>query len=153
MAGPGRYHRRGRLPDNVGMKFSISTRGFNDILDITPQVRQICGSSNVRDGVANVFVVGSTAALSTIEYEPGAVEDLKRALERIAPMDAVYQHNEAWHDGNGYAHLRAALMKPSLSIPIDGSELALGTWQQVILIDFDNRPRKRTVYVQVTAAT
>jgi secondary thiamine-phosphate synthase enzyme len=141
-----------RHVDNVGMKISVSTQGFNDILDITPQVRQACGGSKARDGVAHLFVVGSTAALSTIEFEPGAVEDLKQALERIAPMDAVYQHNEAWHDGNGYAHLRAALMKPSLSIPIEGGELVLGTWQQVILIDFDNRPRKRTVFVQVTAA-
>jgi secondary thiamine-phosphate synthase enzyme len=134
------------------MKFSVSTRGFNDILDITPQVRQACTRSEVLEGVAHLFVVGSTAALSTIEYEPGAVQDLKNALERIAPIDAVYQHNEAWHDGNGYAHLRAALMKPSLSIPIEGGELMLGTWQQVILIDFDNRSRKRTVYVQVAAA-
>jgi secondary thiamine-phosphate synthase enzyme len=140
------------LLDNVDMKFSISTRGFNDILDISPQVRQACARSEVREGVAHLFVVGSTAALSTIEYEPGAVQDLKDALERIAPMDAVYQHNEAWHDGNGYAHLRAALMKPSLSIPIEGGELMLGTWQQVILIDFDNRSRKRTVVVQVTEA-
>ena len=134
------------------MKISVSTRGFNDILDITPQVRQVCASAKVDEGVAHLFVVGSTAALSTIEYEPGAVADLKDALERIAPMDAVYQHNEAWHDGNGYAHLRAALMKPSLSIPIEGGDLLLGTWQQVILIDFDNRPRKRTVVVQVTEA-
>jgi len=134
------------------MKISVSTRGFNDILDITPQVRQACAGSKVRDGVAHLFVVGSTAALSTIEFEPGAVQDLKEALERIAPMDAVYRHNEAWHDGNGYAHLRAALMKPSLSIPIEAGELMLGTWQQVILIDFDNRPRTRTLYAQVTPA-
>ncbi len=134
------------------MKISVETRGFNDILDITAQVREACGGGKVREGVAHLFVVGSTAALSTIEFEPGAVRDLKEALERIAPMDAVYHHNEAWHDGNGYAHLRAALMKPSLSIPIEGGYLMLGTWQQVILIDFDNRPRKRTVVVQVTAA-
>jgi secondary thiamine-phosphate synthase enzyme len=140
------------MPDNVDMKISVSTRGFNDILDITPQVRDACAGREVREGVAHLFVMGSTAALSTIEYEPGAVQDLKEALERIAPMDAVYQHNEAWHDGNGYAHLRAALMKPSLSIPIEGGDLVLGTWQQVILIDFDNRPRNRTVYVQVTTA-
>lgn len=130
----------------------MPTRGFNDIIDITSQVRRACASSKVSEGVAHLFVVGSTAALSTIEYEPGAVQDLKDALERIAPMDAVYQHNEAWHDGNGYAHLRAALMKPSLSIPIEGGELMLGTWQQVILIDFDNRSRQRTIYVQVTPA-
>jgi secondary thiamine-phosphate synthase enzyme len=134
------------------MQFSVSTRGFNDILDITPQLRSLCAQSSIREGVANLFVAGSTAALSTIEYEPGAVQDLKDALERIAPMGARYKHNEAWHDGNGYAHLRAALMKPSLAIPIVGGELVLGTWQQVILIDFDNRPRQRTIYAQITAA-
>ena len=134
------------------MELHLSTRGFNDIIDITPPLRKALQAKSVQEGVAHVFVVGSTAALSTIEYEPGAVEDLRQALERIAPMDAPYRHNEAWHDGNGYAHLRAALMKPSLSIPIVAGELALGTWQQVILIDFDNRPRQRTILVQVTAA-
>jgi secondary thiamine-phosphate synthase enzyme len=134
------------------MELHFSTRGFNDIVDITPQVRDACDRKKVNDGVAHLFVVGSTAALSTIEYEPGAVQDLKDALERIAPMSADYRHNQAWHDGNGYAHLRAALMKPALSIPIVSGELALGTWQQVILIDFDNRPRQRTVHVQITAA-
>lgn len=134
------------------MEFTVSTRGFTDILDISPQVRRACEETNVTEGVAHVFVVGSTAALSTIEYEPGALQDLKDALERIAPMDADYKHNEAWHDGNGYAHLRAALMKPSLSIPIVGGKLILGTWQQVILLDFDNRPRTRTIHVRLTAA-
>ena len=132
------------------MEFIVSTRGFTDILDITSQIRNACEAARVEEGVAHVFVVGSTAALSTIEYEPGAVADLKEALERIAPMDADYKHNEAWGDGNGFAHLRAALMKPSLSIPIVGSRLTLGTWQQVILLDFDNRPRTRTIQVQVT---
>lgn len=134
------------------MEVHVSTRGFNDVIDLTAEVRRACEDSRVSDGVASVFVVGSTAALSTIEYEPGAVQDLKDALERIAPMKADYRHNEAWHDGNGYAHLRAALMKPSLSIPIVAGQLVLGTWQQVILIDFDNRPRDRTIHVQVTAA-
>ena len=96
--------------------------------------------------------MGSTAALSTIEYEPGAVADLKDALERIAPMEGRYKHNEAWHDGNGYAHLRAALMKPSLSIPLVAGRLLLGTWQQVILLDFDNRPRTREIHLQVSEA-
>ena len=140
------------LPDNVGMKFSVSTRGFTDIVDITLEARQACARAEIENGVAHLFVVGATAALSTIEYEPGAVQDLKDALDRIAPMDAVYKHNEAWHDGNGYAHLRAALMKPSLSIPVEDGELMLGTWQQIILLDFDNRPRKRTIYVQVSEA-
>ena len=132
------------------MEFTVSTRGFTDILDITSQIRNACETAGVEEGVAHVFVVGSTAALSTIEYEPGAVADLTEALERIAPMDAEYKHNEAWGDGNGFAHLRAALMKPSLSIPIVGGRLTLGTWQQVILLDFDNRPRTRTIQVQVT---
>ena len=131
------------------MEFKVDTQGFTDILDVTPEVRRIAAEAEVPNGVAHLFVVGSTAALSTIEYEPGAVADLKDALERIAPMDAHYKHNDAWHDGNGYAHLRAALMKPSLSIPIVGRQLALGTWQQVILLDFDNRPRKRTIHVQI----
>lgn len=134
------------------MEFTVSTRGFTDIIDISAQIRRACETSNVTEGVAHVFVVGSTAAVSTIEYEPGAIQDLRDALERIAPMDAEYKHNEAWHDGNGYAHLRAALMKPSLSIPILKGKLMLGTWQQVILLDFDNRPRTRTIHVQVTAS-
>ena len=134
------------------MVLTVPTRGFNDIIDISGEVRRVCESSNVAEGVAHLFVVGSTAALSTIEYEPGAVEDLKDALERIAPLDADYKHNEAWHDGNGYAHVRAALMKPSLSIAIVDGQLALGTWQQIILMDFDNRPRTRMIHVQVTTA-
>ncbi len=134
------------------MKLTVPTRGFTDIIDITGQVQQACAESSVDNGVAHLFVVGSTAALSTIEYEPGAVADLKDALERIAPMEGRYKHNEAWHDGNGYAHLRAALMKPSLSIPLVAGRLLLGTWQQVILLDFDNRPRTREIHLQVSEA-
>ncbi len=133
------------------MKFSVSTKGFTDILDITGNVRIAASTSGVKDGVVHVFVDGSTAALSTIEFEPGAVRDLKEALERIAPTSAPYHHNEAWGDGNGYAHLRAALMKPSLSVPMEGGQLLLGAWQQVVLLDFDNRPRRRTVHVRVAA--
>jgi len=140
------------VSDNTGMRFTVSTQGFTDILDITPQLEQACEQSGVDEGAAHVFVVGSTAALSTIEYESGALQDLRDALERVAPMDAAYKHNEAWHDGNGYAHLRAALMKPSLSIPVMEGRLMLGTWQQVILLDFDNRPRTRTICVQITRA-
>ena len=134
------------------MRLTVTTHGFTDIVDITDQVHQACRRSGTAQGVAHLFVVGSTAALSTIEYEPGAVTDLKDALERIAPIDGHYKHNEAWQDGNGYAHLRAALMKPSLSIPIVDGNLQLGTWQQVILLDFDNRPRTREIHVQVTEA-
>lgn len=134
------------------MTFTVSSQGFTDVIDITREICEAAARRNVADGVAHVFVEGSTAALSTIEFEPGAVRDLKEALDRIAPMDGHYHHNEAWGDGNGYAHLRAALMKPSLSIPIARGELRLGTWQQVVLLDFDNRPRRRTIHVQVTAS-
>ena len=134
------------------MTFGVSSQGFTDVIDVTQEIREAAARSNVAEGVAHVFVEGSTAALSTIEFEPGAVRDLKEALDRIAPMNSQYHHNEAWGDGNGYAHLRAALMKPSLSIPISGGKLGLGTWQQVILLDFDNRPRQRTIHVQVTAS-
>ena len=133
------------------MTFSLRTRGHTDIVDITARVRDVAARKGVNEGIAHVFVGGSTAALSVIEYEPGAIRDLKEALDRIAPSDAHYHHNEAWGDGNGYAHLRAALMKPSLSIPIEGGQLRLGTWQQIIVLDFDNRPRSRTIHVQISA--
>src|ERR1051325_836072 len=134
------------------MELAFSTRGFNDILNITPEVGRAIEKASVHRGVAHLFVSGSTAALTTIEFEPGAVEDLKRALEQIAPMNASYAHNEAWNDGNGYAHLRAALLKPDLCIPIESGRLLLGTWQQIVLMDFDNRPRQRKVVLTVTAA-
>ena len=114
------------------------------VSEIRPQVSGII--------LKHLFVEGSTAALSTIEYEPGALADLQRALEQIAPMNADYAHNAAWGDGNGYAHLRAALLKPDLCVPIRCGNLALGTWQQIILIDFDNRPRERRVLATITAA-
>lgn len=134
------------------MELKFSTQGFNEILDITPDVQKAVGKTGVREGVAHLFVTGSTAALTTIEYEPGALADLRRALEQIAPMKGEYAHNEAWHDGNGYAHLRAALLQPDLSVPIEDGKLALGTWQQIILIDFDNRPRQRKISLTVTEA-
>ncbi len=134
------------------MELQFSTQGFNEILDITPEVQKAVGKTGVREGVAHLFVTGSTAALTTIEYEPGALADLRRALEQVAPMNGVYAHNEAWHDGNGYAHLRAALLQPDLCVPIEGGQLALGTWQQIILIDFDNRPRQRKISLTVTEA-
>jgi secondary thiamine-phosphate synthase enzyme len=134
------------------MELRFSTQGFNEIRDITPDVQKAIGKAGLREGVAHLFVSGSTAALTTIEYEPGALKDLQRALDQIAPMDASYAHNEAWGDGNGYAHLRAALLKPSLCIPIQEGRLSLGTWQQIVLIDFDNRPRQRKVLLTLTAA-
>ena len=134
------------------MELRFSTKGFNEILDITSQIQKAVQQSGLKNGVAHLFVSGSTAALTTIEYERGALADLQRALDQIAPMNAEYAHNEAWGDGNGYAHLRAALLKPDLCVPVHGGNLALGTWQQIVLIDFDNRPRQRTVLVTMTEA-
>jgi secondary thiamine-phosphate synthase enzyme len=135
------------------VELNFTTKGFNQILDITPQVTEAVRGAKVERGVAHLFVKGSTAALTTIEYEQGALSDLQRALEQIAPMNAEYAHNERWGDGNGYAHLRAALLKPDLCVPIRGGKLALGTWQQIILIDFDNRPRKREILLTITEST
>jgi secondary thiamine-phosphate synthase enzyme len=134
------------------MRLEFSTQGFNQILDITAKVADAVRAAEIQRGVAHLFISGSTAALTTIEYEPGAVEDLKRALDQIAPMNGEYAHNEAWGDGNGYAHLRAALLKPDLCIPFENGRLMLGTWQQIVLLDFDNRARQRTVLLTLTAA-
>jgi len=131
------------------MKFTISTKGFNDIIDISDRVSEIVGKSDVRDGICLVFVAHSTCAITAIEYEEGAIKDLKRALEIIAPMNENYEHCKKWGDCNGYAHIRAALMKPCLVIPIEDGKLVLGQWQQIVLIDFDNRPRKREIIVKI----
>jgi len=129
--------------------FQIKTKGFCDIQDITERVEGVISTSKLLNGIALVFVSGSTAGVTTIEYESGVIEDLKRAIERIAPQNIHYDHDARWGDGNGFAHVRASLIGPSLAVPFNDGELNLGTWQQVILIDFDNRPRSREVNVQV----
>ena len=129
--------------------FEMQTAGFGDILDITRQVAQGVSGSGLSDGTATVFVPGSTAGITTIEYESGAVEDLKKAIERQASVNLHYAHDARWGDGNGFSHVRAALMGASLTVPFIRSELQLGTWQQIVLCDFDNRARKREVLVQV----
>ena len=129
--------------------FSVSTKGHCDILDITTEVSKAVSQAGVRDGIATVFVAGSTAGVTTVEYEPGLVSDLKDAFERIAPEAAGYAHDSRWGDGNGYAHVRSSLLGCSLTVPISDGELTLGTWQQIVLIDFDNRPRQRKIVVQV----
>ena len=128
---------------------SLSSGGHAEIIDITRQVEEVVGKSGIKDGVATVFVPGSTGALSSIEYEDGVLQDLKVALERMAPQDIAYRHDARWGDGNGYSHVRAALVGPSLSVPFDKSGLALGTWQQLVFLDFDNRARKRKLVVKV----
>jgi secondary thiamine-phosphate synthase enzyme len=134
------------------MEFKISTKGFTDIIDITDRVSEIVRSSKVKEGICLVFVAHSTCALTTIEYEEGAIKDLKRALEIVAPMNENYEHCKKWGDCNGYAHIRAALMKPCLAIPIENGKLVLGQWQQITLIDFDNRPREREIIVKIVHA-
>ena len=127
----------------------LSTTSETDILDLTPLVSGHVKEAGISNGAVLLFVPGSTAALTTIEYESGVVNDLKKAIDRLAPRDIYYEHNERWGDGNGYSHVRAALLGPSLNIPLIGGRLILGTWQQIVLLDFDNRPRERRVVVQI----
>jgi len=130
-------------------RFEIESKGFGDILDITRQVEREVNGSDVRDGIATVFVSGSTAGITTIEFEPGAVHDLKQAIDRQAPMDLHYEHDARWGDGNGFSHVRAALMGASFTVPLVEGKMQLGTWQQIVLCDFDNRSRSRQILVQV----
>jgi len=125
------------------------TTAGTDIVDITDEVAQAVHRSSVTQGRVLVFVPGSTASVTTIEFESGVVDDLRSAIERMAPSDMEYEHNARWGDGNGYAHVRAALMGPGLDVPVQEGRLVLGTWQQVVLCDFDNRPRRRRILVQV----
>ncbi len=127
----------------------LQTEGHTDIIDITDQVEEIVSNHAVKEGIVLIFVASSTTAITTIEYESGAIRDLKEALEIIAPMDGEYAHNARWGDGNGYAHVRSALMKNSLVMPVSDAKLVRGSWQQIVVIDFDNRPRERQVLVRV----
>ena len=127
----------------------FSTRGHTDVLDITPQIEAVVQNSGVQHGLVVIFVPGSTAAITTMEYEPGCVADFQALMEALAPEAGDYAHNRRWGDGNGYAHLRASLVGPDLSVPLMQGRLALGTWQQIVLADFDNRPRQRRVVVQI----
>jgi len=128
---------------------SLQTRGHTDILDVTALVQAAVDNVGIASGQATVFVPGSTASITTIEDEPGLRADLRAALERLAPEGGAYQHDQRWGDGNGYAHVRAALLGPSVVIPIANGRLMLGTWQQIVLVDFDNRPRARRLVIQV----
>ena len=129
---------------------SVSTRGESQMLDLTGRVQEVVERHGFREGSALVFVSGSTAGLTTVEYEPGLVEDLPAAFERIAPRGMRYKHEDTWHDGNGHSHVRASLLGPSITVPFKDGQLLLGTWQQIVLLDFDNRPRKRDVVVQLS---
>lgn len=134
-------------------EFDVPLRAGPDLADVTPQIACIISASGVRRGSAHLTAVGSTASLTTIEYEPGAVEDLKQAIQRLAPPDRPYQHELAWHDGNGHSHVQAALLGSSLVVPIRDSRLKLGTWQQVVLINHDIHARRRAVDVTIIGET
>jgi secondary thiamine-phosphate synthase enzyme len=129
---------------------SISTRGNTDIIDVTPQIMTLLQKHNFTHGQALIFVSGSTAGITTIEYETGLLKDLPEVFEKIAPQNARYHHEERWHDGNGHSHVRAALLGCSLTVPFKDKRLLLGTWQQIVLIDFDNRSRNRELVVQMS---
>lgn len=133
----------------VTARLSLQTRGDTDAHDITESIARAVAGSGIRSGVATVFCPSSTSALTTIEFEPGAVSDLRRVFDEIVPRSRQYRHNERWHDDNGHSHVRAALLGPSLSIPFVDGRLTLGTWQQVVYLDFDVRPRQRQLVVQI----
>jgi secondary thiamine-phosphate synthase enzyme len=133
-------------------ELQVKSRGNNDVINITDSVTQAVGKSGVKDGIVTVFVVGSTAGITTTEYEPGLANyDLEAAFEKIAPKNARYEHEETWHDDNGHAHVRASLLGPSITVPIVEGRMMLGTWQQIILIDFDTRARNRTIVCQIVS--
>jgi secondary thiamine-phosphate synthase enzyme len=128
----------------------VPTQGDSQVLDLTPQLLEALAKGRIADGTATLFVVGSTAGLTTTEHEPGLVNhDLKQCFEQIAPQAERYEHEQTWHDDNGHAHVRASLLGPSLAVPIVNRRPTLGTWQQIVLIDFDTRPRSRLIVVQV----
>lgn len=128
---------------------TVNTSGETDIIDLTPQVADLLRETHLKSGEVLLFVPGSTASITTMEYEDGLINDLRRAIEKIAPRGIPYDHDRRWGDGNGYSHVRAALLGPSLVVPFEEGRLLLGTWQQIILLDFDNRPRNRRILLRI----
>ena len=130
-------------------KISLQTKGNCDIIDITPQIEQQVAEADINSGTATLFVAGSTAGISTIEFESGVLSDFQSMWERNIPQNIPYNHDRRWSDGNGYSHVRASLLGASLVIPFNDKKLTLGTWQQIVLVDFDNRPRSREIILQI----
>ena len=131
-------------------KIKLPETHENEMIDITKQVQQIVSKSKTKEGIVTVFVSGSTGALTTIEYEPGLLEDFPKMLERIAPTNMAYKHVLQWHDGNGHSHVKASLLGPSITIPFENGKLCLGEWQQIIFIELDIKPRHREIIIQIT---
>ncbi|MBN2535199.1 MAG: YjbQ family protein [Spirochaetales bacterium] len=132
-----------------GEEISLSTKGFSDIKDITGMVHNIIDTSGIKEGMVLVSVIGSTASISTVEYEPALVEDVRDQLEKMVPHTMPSRHSATWGDDNGFSHIRATLMGPGITLPVTGGRMVLGTWQQIIVIDHDNRPRNRRIFIQV----
>jgi len=133
----------------ITMTIQVQSAGEGDLINLTEQTTKIVEQSKIVDGIATVFISGSTAALTTIEYEPGLKHDFPEMLSRVAPRNIEYEHDNTWHDGNGHSHVRASLIGPSLTIPFKNHRLLLGTWQQIVLIEMDTRPRRRSIITQV----
>ena len=130
-------------------KFTVHTKGNTDIVDVTNEVKNLVYRHSLKDAVVFVYVAGSTVSITNIEYEPGLLVDLPEALDKIAPVNKDYHHDEMWHDGNGYSHIRASIVGNSTMVPLLEGALQLGQWQQIVLVDFDNKARTRTVHVQI----
>lgn len=133
----------------INEKFTVHTKGNTEIIDITRNVQNCVYKHNLQNAGVHVYVAGSTVSITNIEFEPGLLVDLPEALEKIAPVDADYHHDETWHDGNGYAHVRASIVGNNTYVPLIDGALQLGPWQQIVLVDFDNKARTRVVYVQI----
>jgi secondary thiamine-phosphate synthase enzyme len=132
-----------------GKKITLSTRGFSDIKNITEQVKNIIDESGIKNGLAGVFAIGSTASVSTVEYEPALVEDVQQQLEEFISRSKHTRHSQTWGDDNGFSHIRATFMGPGITVPLFNGRLVLGTWQQIVVIDHDNRPRSREIFIQI----
>lgn len=132
-----------------GNKITLQTKGFSDIKDITGPVQAIVDQSGLKNGIATITVIGSTASITTIEYEPALVQDMQEQLEKFASSHMISRHSQTWGDDNGFSHIRASFMGPGITIPFANSKLVLGTWQQIVVVDHDNCPRNREIFVQV----
>lgn len=133
----------------ISSKYIEFETTVGEVIDITGKVAAVVQTSGFQSGIAVIFVPGATGAITTIEHEPGLVQDIREALERMAPKDIEYAHNQRWQDGNGHSHIRASMVGPSLTVPFAGKKLLLGTWQQIVFLEMDNRPRKRKIIVQI----
>ncbi|MCK4301787.1 MAG: secondary thiamine-phosphate synthase enzyme YjbQ [candidate division Zixibacteria bacterium] len=148
-AGPEQTQVRAVLLVITTSEIKFKTHGSGDIVDITGRINDAVGGSGLESGTVTIFVPGSTGGITTIEYEPGLLKDVPELMEKLVPSDRSYKHDETWHDGNGFSHLRAALIGPDITVPFVGGKPTLGTWQQVVFLEFDNRPRTRTLVLQI----